>query len=122
MHGKRKGTNMLVLKLSSKKGEGKIYHGDVLIKKETIPKDAVHGAAPDVLGWGEVAGSAHRISKGEVTFFECMGQKYMRALTEIQITHDANGHKPAVLPPGDYTYGNAREFDYEKMESARVQD
>ena len=98
------------------------YHGDVLLKPEKIPSDAKEGTSPDVLGWGEVAGAAHRISSGEFKFYKTESKKYIRALTDLLITHDAEGHKPIVLPPGDYCYGNAQEFNYEDMEARRVAD
>lgn len=110
------------LKFFSDNEKNKAYHGDVLLQKSEIPKGAIEGASPDVLGWGEVAGAAHRISSGEFKFYKTESKKYIRALTDVLITHDAEGHKPIVLPPGDYAYGNASEFDYESMEARRVAD
>lgn len=107
---------------SFKEGVRKMYHGDVLIEAGIIPPEATEGAAPDVLGWGEIVGAAHRISSGEVKFFKFDAKKYFRALTAVVITHDAEGHLPVTLPAGDYMYGNAQEFDYSSMEAKRVAD
>ncbi len=44
-------------------------HGDVILKSvKSIPEGAKPEAAPDVLGWGEVAGAAHRITEGKFEF------------------------------------------------------
>lgn len=113
---------MIRLKFLSDDSKNKIYHGDVLIKKSVIPNKAEEGAAPDVLGWGEIAGAAHRITQGEVKFYKFDAKKYFKAITDVVISHDAEGHLPVVIPAGDYEYGNAQEFNYESMEAKRVVD
>lgn len=111
------------LKFFTDKEKNKAYHGDVLIKLVcNIPEGASEEAAPEVLGWGEVAGAAHRITEGEFKFYKHDTMKYLKAYTELLIKHDVDGHKPLILPPGDYIYGNASEFDYEEMEARRVAD
>lgn len=116
-------TNTTHLKFYGDNKLNKALHGDVILQRvNKIPSGAKEEGAPDVLGWGETAGAAHRVSSGEFKFYKFNEKKYIRALTDILITHDVDGHKPVILPPGDYAFGNASEYDYEKDEARRVQD
>jgi hypothetical protein len=109
-----------------------IYHGEVIVKqlsklpdiklKSIKVKDDFY-----VVGESETHGNDHRVAvldKPKVEFFEdANGTLYMRNTVATEIyCPNAGKHTEITIEPGEWQFGHAQEYDYEKQMAIRVAD
>lgn len=100
--------------------------GDILVVKvDELPDGTTEKLDHGVLAEGEMTGHAHRldadlVAQGIVQLLKINGELYMRALKEVQVTHEE--HNPVTIPPGDYKVEGVREYDHFAEEARRVAD
>lgn len=84
-------------------------HGDLLLKRATIPEEAQE-VKDMVLAYGETTGHRHRLV-GQVQVFESNSQKYIQVKqgAQVQLVHEE--HHPIQIESGDYVVVHEREFE-----------
>lgn len=85
--------------------------GDVLLVRDTIPRDAKPQPGERVVERGELTGHAHRLD-GLAEIHTRHGVMYVRAGKGASLTHEE--HATLELEPGDYRVVRQREFDGEQ--------
>jgi len=97
-----------------------IQQGDVLIRRQAIPKAAKKKEGRAIVAYGEVTGHCHEVIGDGVEVYEENGTLYVSAPHGGTIQHEE--HKPITLPPGEYQIGIVREYDHFAEEAHNVQD
>lgn len=97
--------------------KSQLQQGDVTIRRiKHIPANAAEDKNA-VIAEGE-GHHLHRIaSPAAVTMYLLDGIKYARVHQETELEHVTldgrhGEHNPITLPPGDYQFGQVREYDY----------
>ena len=98
-----------------------VRQGDVLLVdaeyRGGIPADARKLAAQGdtILAHGEVTGHAHRIAADQpVEYFDGQAERYLRALSEVPLTHEEHATIPILPRDGGYHQAfQAEEFGEE---------
>ena len=97
-----------------------IQQGDVLFVQVNAIPDAARKLKTKTIAEGESTGHAHVAIADDVCLYERDGVLYVSAPTGAEIKHQE--HAPVTLPPGDFQVGIVQEYDYDRMERARVID
>ena len=95
---------------------GVILHGECMIFKSAIPKDAKQIQLKGsylIVADSETTGNHHVVdAKPGVTFFEAGGKRYMNSKvdTTVRCLH-ADRHDTIAIPAGTYEFGSQQEYD-----------
>lgn len=87
--------------------------GDVFFERiNALPRNAQKAEIQDgVFALGEATGHRHIATLTDaVTLYEKDGITYARISEQTEVVHEE--HKPQMLMPGVYIYGQVKEYDY----------
>ena len=96
---------------------GVILHGECMIFKSALPKDAkkidLKGNSYLIVADSETTGNHHVVDAApSVTFYESEGKRYMNSTgpTQVRCLH-ADRHDTIQIPAGTYEFGSQQEYD-----------